>query len=350
MQIEGVRDRFTVIGENLHTTRVYLRRGRHIVTTARGAAAIRFADAEGREQVLPVPDDIRKTRDYDEGRVKHMKVAVQAAMGADAERARLGAAYLERQIQRQIECGAHYLDLNVDEISVREQAQQDAMRWLAQFVQSRSSVPLCVDSSSSGTIEVGLRACDHRAGRPLLNSASLERTDVLDLAGKYSARVVVTAAGESGMPQDAVERVANASRMVAAAVGKGIAVEDIFIDPLMFPISVDQAFGNHVLDAIRQLRDRFGPKIHITGGFSNVSFGLPCRRLINDAFAVLAIEAGADSGIMDPVASRLERIVSIDRTSVPWTLASAMLLGSDRYCRAWLEAYRQKLLDAHGRP
>ena len=344
MQLEGIHDRFTVIGENIHTTRVFLRRGKHIVATDNGAEAVRFSDSEGCEQFLPIPDDIKKTQDYDEGRVKHMKIAVQAAMGGDAARARLGANYLERQIQRQVDCGANYLDINVDEISVREQDQQDAMEWLVDFVQSRSPVPLCVDSSNSSTIEVGLRACDNRAGRALLNSASLERLDVLDLVETYDARVIVTAAGESGMPQNAEQRVVNASRMVEAAHGRGIEMRDIFIDPLMFPISVDQAFGNHVFDAIRQLREKFGPEIHITGGFSNVSFGLPCRRLINDAFAVLAMEAGADSGIMDPVANGLERIDSIDRTSVGYTHASTMLLGGDRYCRAYLKAYRKKLL------
>ena len=343
---DEIRDGFTVIGENIHTTRVYLRRGKHIVATANGAEAIRFADSAGGDRFLSIPDDIKKTQDYDEGRVKHMKVAVQAAMGGDAARARLGTEYLERQIQRQVDCGADYLDLNVDEISVREQDQQDAMKWLVEFVQARSPVPVCVDSSNSGTIEVGLNVCDNRAGRAMLNSASLERIDVLDLVGKYDTRVIVTAAGESGMPQSADERVANASRMVDAATGKGIEPGDIFIDPLMFPISVDQAFGNHVFDAIGQLREKYGPEIHITGGFSNVSFGLPCRKLINDAFAVLAIDAGADSGIMDPVANGLERIDSIDKTSVAYTHAVNMLLGEDRYCRAYLKAFRKKQLDS----
>ena len=343
MQLEGIQDRFTVIGENIHTTRVFLRRGKHIVATANGAEAVRFTDSEGQERFLPIPDDIKKTQDYDEGRVKHMKIALQAAMGGDAAGARLGATYLERQIQRQVDCGADYLDINVDEISVREQDQQDAMEWLVDFVQSRSPVPLCVDSSNSSTIEVGLKACDNRAGRALLNSASLERIDVLDIVETYDARVIVTAAGESGMPQSAEQRVVNASRMVEAATARGIGMRDIFIDPLMFPISVDQAFGNHVFDAIRQLRENFGSEIHITGGFSNVSFGLPCRRLINDAFAVLAIEAGADSGIMDPIANGLERINSIDRASVGYMHASTMLLGGDRYCRAYLKAYRKKL-------
>ena len=177
----------------------------------------------------------------------------------------------------------------------------------------------------------------------MLISAWLERMSALDLVGAHNACVVVTAAGKSGMPQNTEERVGNASRMVDAAIEKGIALGEIYIDPLMFPISVDQDFGNHVFDAIRQLRQKYGPEIHITGGFSNVSFGLPCRKLINDAFAVLAIEAGADSGIVDPVANDLRQVFAIDQSSVPFERAKTMLLGGDPRCRAYLKAYRKKL-------
>ena len=67
MQLEGIHDRFTVIGENIHTTRVFLRRGKHIVATANGAEAVRFTDSEGHERFLPIPDDFKRTQDYDEG-------------------------------------------------------------------------------------------------------------------------------------------------------------------------------------------------------------------------------------------------------------------------------------------
>ena len=80
------------------------------------------------------------------------------------------------------------------------------------------------------------------------------------------------------MPDGTEERVANASRMVEAALAKGIPLSDIYIDPLVFPISVDKVFGLHCLDAIRELRGKFGPDVHITGGMSNVSFGVPARK------------------------------------------------------------------------
>ena len=288
MKLEGHDREFTVVGENIHTTRVYLRRGVHVVTTEHDVEAVRFVNSSGEERFLPISGEVKDTQDYHEGRVKHVKVAVRAAMGNDAELAALGTEYLDAQIQRQIDRGADFLDLNVDEISLEAVKQHAAMEWLVSFVQERSSVPLCIDSSNPDTIELGLKTCDNRAGRTMLNSASLERIGALDFVEKYDTCVIVTAAGESGMPQNAEERVANASRITDIALAKGIALSDIYIDPLMFPISVDQQYGNHVFDAIRQLRDKYGPDIRITGGFSNVSFGLPCRKLINDVFTVLA--------------------------------------------------------------
>jgi 5-methyltetrahydrofolate--homocysteine methyltransferase len=343
MKLEGHDGDFIVIGENIHTTRVYLRKGVHIDTPSSGVESVRFENVDGEECFLPISEDIRNSQDFEGGRVKHVKVAVQAAMGSNDELAALGSEYLEAQIRRQIDLGADFLDLNVDEISLDKRVQQEAMEWLVGFVQERSSVPLCIDSSNPDTLEVGLKTCDNRAGRTMLNSASLERIGALDLVGKYDSCVIVSAAGESGMPQNAAERVKNASRITDAAVAKGIALSDIFIDPLMFPISVDQQYGNHVFEAIRQLREKYGPDIRITGGFSNVSFGLPCRKLINDVFTVLAIEAGADSGIVDPVANDLGRVFTLDRTSDAWEHARALLVGEDPDCMMYLLGFRSGL-------
>ena len=347
MKLDGRDGEFIVVGENIHTTRVVLRKGRLVVENRDGVEAVRYYDTRKSRRFLVIPEDVKKTQDYEEGRVKHVKIALQAAMSGEAPQADDGLAYLRRLVQRQVDAGTDYLDLNVDEISLRLDEQKKAMRWLVDAVQEVSPVPLSVDSSNVETIQVGLEACDGGAGRPLLNSASLERLEALDLARRYHARVVVTAAGESGMPQDAAERVANASRMVEAALSRGIAIEDIFVDALVFPISVDGGFGNHCFEAIRRLRAEFGPGIHVTGGFSNVSFGLPCRRLINDVFTILAVEAGADSGIIDPVTSSPRSVFSMDRETEPYRLAEDMLLGRDRMCKRFLRAYRKGALDAY---
>jgi 5-methyltetrahydrofolate--homocysteine methyltransferase len=182
----------------------------------------------------------------------------------------------------------------------------------------------------------------------MLNSASLERRSALDLAVTAGGPVIVTAAGAAGMPSDAAGRVANASEMVEAALAKGIALDDIFVDPLIFPIAVDGSFGRHALDAIRTIRTRFGPGIHITGGMSNASFGIPGRRLLNDAFIRLAIEAGADGGIIDPVATDIGRVMTIDLDEGAYGMARDAIVGIDADCRAFLRAYRAGEFAAHG--
>ena len=329
-----------VIGENIHCTRVALRKGKRIAERD-GAEAILYETAEGEQRALPVTAEAKRTKDYEEGRVKHVQVAIETAMETAAGDPAEGLRYIEALIRHQEGAGAAFLDLNVDEIAPKLAVQTGAMAWLAATVQEMTELPISVDSSSVEVIRAGLEALAPAKTRPMLNSASLERLDALDLAREHDCRVVVTAAGEKGMPDGADERVANASRMVEAALDRGFVLGDLHIDPLVFPISVDSSFGNHCFDAIRALRARFGDEVHITGGMSNVSFGLPARKLLNEMFVLLAVEAGADGGIMDPVASPPEAILAIDRTDSNYQLAEDVLMGRDEHCMAYIRAWRK---------
>ncbi len=337
MNMPGQDRPFFVIGENVHTTRVLSRKGKLIGNNPDGIESIRFRNAENKRCFLTIPEEVKKTQDYDEGRVKHLKIAVQQAMQGDTD----ALDYIARQVQRQEQAGTYFLDLNVDEISFRIEEQQEAMRWLVGAVSQMSQKPLSIDSSKTEILHAGLAACADHAQRPLLNSASLERLDGLDLAKEFNAQVVITAAGKSGMPQDTAERLGHVALMVEAAQERDIPLSDLYIDPLVFPISVDGQFGNHAFEAIRQIREKFGAKVHITGGFSNVSFGLPCRRLINDVFLLLAVEAGADSAIVDPTTTTLADVFAMDRDAVPYQLAEDMLLGKDDFCANFIGAYRK---------
>ncbi len=333
---------FFVIGENIHTTRVMLRKGKFVSDNPQGVESVRYLDTKKKRRYLTIPEGFKKTQDYEEGRIKHVKIAIQTAMGENDCNAHDGFDYIHRLVQRQVDAGADFIDLNVDEVSLRLDEQKKAMEWLVNTVQQISSVPVSVDSSNSEIIQAGLEAGDTpSSGRMLLNSASLERLEALNLAKQHMAKVIVTAAGESGMPQDDEERISNVSRMVAAALEKGIEMADIFVDILIFPISVDSAFGIHAFDTIRRLRENYGMEIHITGGFSNVSFGLPCRRIINDVFTALAIDAGADSGIVDPVTSHPEKALSQNRESPAYKLTEDLLMGRDLFCKNFLRAYRK---------
>jgi 5-methyltetrahydrofolate corrinoid/iron sulfur protein methyltransferase len=342
----GLQKEFFVIGENIHATRVLLRSGKNITTAPTGEEAIRYTGRSGEARFLIIPEDFKRRQDYQEGRVKHVGVAVRAAMSDSEPAASEGREYLRVMAERQVKAGADFLDINVDEVSLRLNEQIQAMRWLVRFVEEASPIPVSIDSSNLEIIHAGIEACAGKIGPPMLNSASLERLEALNIASDRGLHVIVTAAGESGMPQDAEGRVANASRMIDAALAKSIPIEKLYVDGLVFPISVDGQFGNHYLEAIRRLREKYGEKIHLTGGLSNVSFGLPCRKIVNEVFINLAIEAGADSGIVDCVANDLNRVFTADKTSRPYQLAQDMLLGHDRSCKNFLRAYRKGELEA----
>ena len=335
----------TAIGENIHATRVALRKGQRIAERA-GTEAILYRTAAGEERALAVTEAAKKTKDYEEGRVKHVQIAIETAMETAVGDPAEGLRYLEALVRHQERAGAAFLDLNVDEMSPKLEVQTGAIAWLAGTVQGMTDLPLSIDSSSVDVIRAGLEALSPGGARPMLNSASLERLDALDLARDHDCRVVVTAAGEKGMPDGAEQRVENASRMVEAAGRKGFAACDLYIDPLVFPISVDGRYGRHCLDAIRALRAAFGGDIHITGGMSNVSFGLPARKLLNEIFVLLVVEAGADGGIMDPVASPPAAVLAIDRAEPRYRLAEDVMLGRDEHCMTWIRAWRKGELTA----
>lgn len=331
---------FTIIGENIHTSRVVKRDGVRIGETAGGEAAVRVPLSDGGEGLLAVQPAIRDTREFAAGRVKHVMAAVLEGVsgGPDAE---LAETYVRWMAARQIAGGAAYLDLNVDEFSPDVDGRLAAMSWLVPVVGPVSSVPLSIDSSDSAVMEVGLDLVDPSwgGGAPLLNSAAADRQDVLDLAASRGCPVVLSSTGET-MPSGTEERMIRAIEMVELATAHGLALRDLYLDPLVIPIGVDAEAGAHYLEAVRQLRARYGPELHITGGVSNVSFGMPARRLISDVFLDLCVQAGQDSGIVDPVAADIAAALAPDREDEAYRLAADLLTGVDAFGVEFIDAFR----------
>jgi hypothetical protein len=330
---------FAIIGENIHATRTLLRSGRHVASAPDGRESLRFETEVGGERFLAIPQAIKEGGDFAAGKVKHVQAAlINMLQGAEPE-ASDGRAYIETLARRQARAGADYIDLNVDEVAQDTSTQQAAMRLLVQIVEALGAVPPSLDSSNPSVIRAGLQASS-RPERLLLNSASIERLDVLDMAATARCSVVASAAGKGGLPSGTADRVANAERISEEATRRGIAANAIFLDPLVIPVAVEPDAGAWFLEAVIRIRKSLGPEIHITGGLSNVSFGLPARRLVNDVFIDLAADAGADSGIVDPVASDLARVFGRDHSSRPYKLATDLLTGADPYGMEFLEAYR----------
>ena len=213
---------FLVIGENIHATRVLLQKSERISANEAGEEAIVFVDEDGATCYLRIPEYEKSSQPYQEGRIKHVRLAVQIAMAGTEPDCSTALSYLRTLAQRQVRSGAHFLDVNVDEISNKLEDQLEAMRFLVATLVQRVDIPLSIDSSNLEIIGAGVMAANEaagaRVGPPMLNSASLERIEALELAAQLKGPVVVTAAGESGMPTNTEERVANASRMVEASL------------------------------------------------------------------------------------------------------------------------------------
>jgi 5-methyltetrahydrofolate corrinoid/iron sulfur protein methyltransferase len=334
---------FTVIGENIHATRVVRRDGPRHGQAPDGRAALRFEGPDGTERWFALPEAILQSGPYADGKVKHVAAALLAGLGGGPE------AYVRWVAARQLDRGADYLDVNVDEVGMDAALQADAMRWVVGILTDFADTPLSLDSSSAATLEVGLDALPPDAPTPLLNSASAERPDVLDLAAARAAAVVLSAAGKGAPPSTAEAKTAAATAIAERAAGLGVPPERWHLDPLVLPVAVDPDAGRAYLEAVTGIRAALGEAPHVTGGLSNVSFGLPVRALLNRVFVDLAVTAGADSGIVDPVGLDIAAALDPDRDAPAYRLAADALTGRDAYCMAYLTAYRSgQLADPGG--
>lgn len=339
---------FTVIGENIHATRVVRRDGPRHGQGPDGRAALRFETPDGTERWFALPETILQSGPYAAGKVKHVAAALLAGLdgGADAADAD---AYVRWVAGRQLDRGADYLDVNVDEVGLDAALQADAMRWVVGILTDFTDTPFSLDSSSAATLEVGLDALPAGAPTPLLNSASAERPDVLDLAASRATAVVLSAAGKGAPPSTADAKTAASTAIAERAAGLGVPPERWHIDPLVLPVAVDPDSGRAYLEAVAGIRAALGDAPHVTGGLSNVSFGLPVRALLNRVFIDLAVSAGADSGIVDPVGLDIAAALDPDRDAPAYQLAADALTGRDAYCMAYLTAYRSgQLADPGG--
>lgn len=330
--------KFTIIGENIHTTRVVKRKGIKSYTFDDGKEAIKYKSSDGVKYVI-IPDNFYETQPFQQGNIKHFLIALWKCL-YEPEGFNEGADYIKHEVKNQINHGADYLDINIDEFSYKLDEQKKAMSWIVKFIEKFTTKPLCIDSSNPEIIEEGLMNYSRKHGDAMLNSIALERPETINLAKKYQAKVIVSAASEIGMPEDEHQRMDNIVRIVDMCVSNGINLEKIFIDPLIFPVAVDSKYPGHIFRTIRLIRKEYGDKIHITGGISNVSFGIPNRKLINHVFLNLCLVEGLDSGIIDPLTMSIESAMKINKKDHSVVLALDLLNGKDEFAMNYISNYR----------
>lgn len=330
--------KFIAVGENIHCTRIYKVGGKFCKETE-GRYVIEYT-VGGEIRQLPVPEPFTQNADWEAGKVKHCAVAIwQGNYGEDAGKA-AAVDYLSHLASRQEANGATYLDVNVDEFSTDVEERVKLMSWTVDVVQKASSLPVSVDSSNTQILKAGLEACDSSRARPMVNSVSLERLDAIPVAEEFGAVVIASAAGEKELPSTTEGRMANLEALIPKLKNAGLAVSDIHIDPLVFPISVDGNNGNGFYEACRAIRETYGPEVHNVAGLSNISFGMPNRRLINQVFTYLCVEAGADGGIVDPIQINVDALNALDPESEGFKVAKALLTGEDDFGMNYIMASR----------
>lgn len=238
--------------------------------------------------------------------------------------------FIQELAQKQVEGGAQMLDLNIGTI---RKGEPEDMKWLIKTVQEAVDVPLCIDSPNHKAIEAGLEVYDWRKGKALINSVTAEREKmklIFPLVKKYKCSVVALTMDERGIPQDSKERFKIADELIRALTNKGIPMEDIYIDPLTLPVSANIQNSNTVLETLKRIKD-LHPEVKTIIGLSNISYGLPERKLVNQSFVVLAVASGLDAVILDSTDQKIMALIK----------ATNLLLGKDEFCGQYLKAFRE---------
>jgi len=239
---------------------------------------------------------------------------------------RRDADYIQDDVRRQEACGATYVDVNA---GARIGHEGEDMEWLLGVIQPVVDIPVCLDSPDPAVLEM---AYGMVAKPPMINSISLEREryeTMLPFLKGRKVSVIALCMDDTGLPLDADDVLARAVKLAGGLEEAGIPRDRIYVDPLIQPISTDQTKGLMTLDAVRRVAEDL-PGIHFTCGLSNISFGLPQRKIVNRTFLSLLMGAGLDGAILDPLDDAIMAVVK----------TTEMLLGNDEYCSAYLDGVR----------
>ncbi|AOT68892.1 methyltetrahydrofolate cobalamin methyltransferase [Geosporobacter ferrireducens] len=240
--------------------------------------------------------------------------------------------FIQELAKVQADGGADYIDVNCGTLINEEEV---ALPWLVRTVQQVVDLPCCIDSPNPKALEAALKV--HK-GKALINSITNENerfTQIGPLIGNYEAAIVALVIDDAfGMPKDADTRVQVGKELIEKLKIMGIRESDIFIDPLIQPISSSGEMGNIALDTILGIKESF-QEVHFMCGLSNISYGLPKRGLLNATFLSLCMMAGLDGAILDPGNKRMMAMI----------YATEALLNKDKFAKKYLKAFRKGSLE-----
>jgi cobalamin-dependent methionine synthase I len=234
--------------------------------------------------------------------------------------------------KRQYDAGATFIDVNAGMFYDDE---PERLEWLVNTIQEVIAAPFAIDSPNPIALKKGLRA--NKNGKPIINSITDEKeryNAVLPLLVEYKTGIIALCMDDNGMPETVEDRVIIAERLISKLTKEGVALNDIYIDPMVRPIGTGSHYGVVAIETIRKVKKEF-PDAHIACGLSNISFGIPARKLMNQTYLVAAIAAGMDGAIMDP----------LDKKLMSFLYAGEALMGSDDFCMNYISKFREGALD-----
>lgn len=241
------------------------------------------------------------------------------------------ATYIQDLAVKQTEAGASWLDINTGTHPAQE---PDDFIWLIENIQAVVDTPLSLDSPNPAALKVAIQAVNET---PMINSISGEPdrlAGILPLVVEYGCQVIALAMDDKRIPPTSEERMAVIRKVMAETRAHGVPDANVYIDPLAMTIGTDTQSALTSLETMRAVREEY-PEAHLTLGLSNISFGLPARSYINRGFLTLAMQAGLDSAILDPLDRELQAAI----------LTTELLLGQDKHCLNYIKASRKGIFD-----
>ena len=242
------------------------------------------------------------------------------------------AEFIQNLARKQYEAGANYIDLNA---GMFHDDEPERLEWLVKTVQEAIDAPFSLDSPNVLAIERALKV--NKNGKPIINSITDEKErydSFLPLILEYKTSVIALCMDDTGMPETVADRLKIADRIIGKLTDKGLCPSDIYIDPMIRPISTGSNYGTVALETIRNVKSKY-PDVHIACGLSNISYGLPGRKILNQAFLIAAMTSGMDGAILDP----------LDKKLMTFLYTTEALLGYDEFCMNYLSKYRDGSLE-----
>lgn len=239
--------------------------------------------------------------------------------------------FIKRLAVRQADAGSTWLDINAG--THPDQEPEDFI-WLIEAIQTEVDTPLCLDSANPKALEIAIGAVDKT---PMINSISAEPErleKILPLVAKHDCDVIALAMDDKKIPETYEKRMEVIEVILVATRAAGVPDNKVYIDPLAMTIATANQSAVMACETISRVKVK-NPEVHFTMGLSNISFGLPARKQINSTFLTLAMHAGLDSAILDPLDRELQAAI----------LTTELLLGKDKHCLNYVRASREGLFE-----